>query len=481
MSEKIIRTIAQYSIIRPIGSGGMATVYEAVDERLGRSAAIKILHPHLASDNSAVERFKREALSAAKLVHPNIVQVYDYIEQDGDRCIALEFVPGTDAESVVRRSGSLGFKNTLTMMHPVAQALKIAHHHDMIHRDVKPSNIMIRPDKRVMLTDFGLVKGSLDISLTMDNSIAGTPAFMAPEQISGKRLLPTTDIYAWAVSFYFILTGMLPYKSSEFLSLVDDIKSGKTNVDEEAMSAMPGKYASLIRRCLLPNPFDRPKDASELLGILGSIPDNITLDDSICNPEHIDREISAYATERSIAKTVVGKVDSGKKGRLFTTAITITAILLISFFILRKPKESSTNNSANLINIDTLLGKTENKYLQSLANTTRKTRPSDISKNKKKQEKTASAKILTNKTSDNTQVKPDSGALFIFSEPWANVEINGVLLGKTPLGTISFPSGSHAIRLYSEFTEEIRDSLKIIPGKTTRKRYQLIIKPAYRK
>jgi serine/threonine protein kinase len=474
MAEKIMRTIGQYSIIRPIGSGGMATVYEAVDEKLGRSAAVKILHPHLASDTSSVERFKREALSAAKLVHPNIVQVYDYIEQDGDKCIALEFVPGTDAESVVKRSGGLGFKNTLAIMHPVAEALKIAHQHGMIHRDVKPSNIMIRLDRRVMLTDFGLVKGMLDTTLTMDNAIAGTPAFMGPEQISGKRLLPSADVYAWAVSFHFILTGSLPYETSEFLSLVSDIKAGKIVIDKKALSAMPGKYAGLIRRCLLTNPADRPKNASELLDILGTVPADISLDHSICNPEHIDKDVSLYATERSIAKS--------SKSHVIIYTLILLAVFILSLFLFNKSDEKPINPIVNsnkaeivLTPVDTL-----RKEKQRLSV---KTKPSQI-------KKTSIANSVsdikpdtlpTSKAEQPAVVIPDSGAIFVFSDPWTNVEINGTSLGKTPFGPTPIPVGTYKIRLYNEFTEEINDTITIVTGEITRKRYRPSIKPAYRK
>ncbi|MBL8025053.1 MAG: serine/threonine protein kinase [Fibrobacteres bacterium] len=493
MPEKVIRQIAQYSVIRPIGSGGMATVYEAVDERLGRIAALKILHPHLAADTSAVERFKREALSAAKLVHQNIVQVYDYIEQGGERCIALEFVPGTDAESVVKKSGGLGFKNTLAIMHPVAEALRLAHKHQMIHRDVKPSNIMIRPDRRVMLTDFGLVKGSLDINLTMDNTVAGTPAFMAPEQIAGKVILPSSDIYAWAVSFHFIITGSLPYNSTEFISIMSDIKAGKTAIDEKALSAMPGKYSAIIRRCLLPDPADRPKDASELLVLLGDLPVDVIIEQTICNPEECERVASAYATEKSIAKTVVGRTAGSKKSKYYATFTVVLLLIAVSFLFLKeKPQHAvaQTQPLTPLISDTTLLpaGNDTVKKRIPAKPANSNTRKQVISKTKENIVSSASAlkAIDSSNISARTAeaaaepVKIDSGAFFIHSEPWANVDINGRSVGKTPLGPIPYPVGRYHVRLYNEFTEEISDSITVKTGEVTRKRFKLTIKPAYR-
>jgi serine/threonine-protein kinase len=461
-----------FKIIKAIGSGGMSTVYEAVDKKLNRRVALKILHPHLHKDKSAIARFKREALAAAKIDHPNIVRIYDFLYESGMHCIVMEYVPGLDMDSVIKKKGGIPFETAQYIMYGVALALKEAHSHQMLHRDVKPSNILLRKDNRVMLSDFGLARQPLDTHLTVRNAVAGTPGFMSPEQISGREITFSSDIYSWAITFYYLLAGKLPYSETDYGSVINAIQAGKVVMDNAVKQKIPVKFLELIERCLINQPGHRIPDGMELKKVLDSYSDIRTINfHTVLDFEGGDAK--DHLTEKSVSQTVL------YRSSFFT--VKKASILLIVILLLGA---GTYFGISGIKRVETMQNvPQDSSRIKTVLPDTQKT-PQVVSIVPDKQKSKTHVKAVQREVAlAVTEVITDSGKLFIScgDSLWANVMIDGKYVGQTPLEKpITLPRGRHLIKLYSEFIEPLTDEVKIIADTTIWRDYVLKIKPAYR-
>jgi eukaryotic-like serine/threonine-protein kinase len=203
----------RYLLEERVASGGMASVWRAHDEVLARTVAVKLLHDHLAADDGFRERFRREAIAAAKLTHPNVVSLYD-TGTDGDNVfLVMEFIDGTTLKDVIRAQGALDIAQTASIGEQVARALDYAHSRRLVHRDVKPANILIGNDGAVKVADFGIAKADQHDDLTKTGMVLGTAAYVAPEQIRGEHVDGKADQYALAIVLYEALTGSQPFRA----------------------------------------------------------------------------------------------------------------------------------------------------------------------------------------------------------------------------------------------------------------------------
>src|SRR5438309_8757728 len=198
----------------------MSTVYKAHDSLLERNVALKVLHQQYNEDEDFVERFKREARSVAQLQHPNIVTVIDRGEQDGRQYIVFEYVDGENLKELVVRKGRLEVHEALEIAIEVARALGFAHQHGLVHRDVKPQNVLLNGDGRAKVTDFGIAR-SLDVEqgVTQTGTVLGTSNYIAPEQASGQHVTPATDVYSLGVVLYELLTADVPFPGENFVAV----------------------------------------------------------------------------------------------------------------------------------------------------------------------------------------------------------------------------------------------------------------------
>lgn len=452
-------------------------MYLAVDGRLKRTVALKILHPHLCKEPAAVERFRREALSAAQLDYPHIVRIYDYLEDKGIHGIAMEYVPGRDVETLVKQNGPFSFEAARTIMHKAALALKAAHSHGLMHRDVKPSNILLREDGRVMLSDFGLVKHSLDVSLTVDNAIAGTPAFMSPEQMSGKKVTFSSDVYSWAVTFHYLMVGALPYTAKEFGEIVRAIQGAEVRLDKRAVESLPARYLELISRCLLENPMDRPKDGEALVKCLSELPNEPDVDLVGFLGTETSTE-TGFTTERMSRTRFTHPRRSGAlKKSLFPAGLGLVLVLFLLFHSRFSTMSSVPEQTSS--NLQTVVAGGSETERALLADTLPlKVRPAkkifqvrkEVLRQDSVEKESVSLPVLP----------PDSGTLFIACEPWANILIDGREAGQTPLSApLTLSEGTHEIILTNPYSERLTDSIVIQAKNLLRKRYLLKVKSAY--
>ncbi len=262
----------RYIIQDQLGRGGMATVYRADDTRLRRTVALKILAPQLSTDPEFVRRFEREAILVANLRHPAIVTVYDIGEHDNLRYIAMEFIAGQSLNLVIREQGALDLSYAISLLEPLAQALDYAHQQGAVHRDVKPHNVMLATDGRVLLTDFGIAQASDSDRerLTRTGIFMGTPEYIAPEQAEGKRVDGRTDLYALGVVAYEILAGRVPFAGNTPQLIVAHIHSPPPPL-RPAMLGVPPETEAVVTRMLAKDPQHRYQSGSAFVAALHSI------------------------------------------------------------------------------------------------------------------------------------------------------------------------------------------------------------------
>jgi serine/threonine-protein kinase len=221
MATSTTMIAGRYRLDSRLGVGGMSTVYLAFDQRLERSVAVKLLAEHLADDPAFVSRFRREALSAARLVHPNVVQVFDFgfDETQGQHFIVMEHVPGHSCAELLRDRGRLQIDQAVEIITQACRGLDYAHRNGVIHRDVKPGNLLVSDSEVVKLADFGIARATDQSSITQVGSVLGTAAYLSPEQARGEEAGPRSDLYSLGVVTYQLLSGRLPYEASSLTEL----------------------------------------------------------------------------------------------------------------------------------------------------------------------------------------------------------------------------------------------------------------------
>ena len=209
----------RYEVIRSIGEGGMANVYLAYDTILDRNVAVKVLRGDLSGDEKFVRRFQREAMNASSLTHPNIVEMYDVGEDNGNYFIVMEYVDGKTLKSLIKKRGKLTLPEVIDIMLQLTSAIACAHDSYIIHRDIKPQNVMILDDGRVKITDFGIAIASNATELTQTNSVMGSVHYLPPEQANGKGATIKSDIYSLGILMYELLVGRVPFKGENAVEI----------------------------------------------------------------------------------------------------------------------------------------------------------------------------------------------------------------------------------------------------------------------
>ena len=257
----------RYRLERRLGVGGMATVQLAFDTRLERHVAVKLLAEHLAEDRNFVSRFRREALSVARLVHPNIVQVYDFgtDERSGRQYIVMEYVDGSSCAEILRELGRLEPEDAVSILTQACRGLAYAHRHGVVHRDVKPGNLLrSRDGGQVKLADFGIAKAAEQSDITKVGSVLGTAAYLAPEQARGEPAGPASDMYALGVVSYQLLGGRLPYEAASLTDLARQQEAGRPPQLHELDPRIPLGLSLAVDQALARDPADRYGDAGEM-------------------------------------------------------------------------------------------------------------------------------------------------------------------------------------------------------------------------
>ncbi len=264
----------RYELRDPIGRGGMATIYRGRDTRMDRTVAIKVLREVYSTDPKFVTRFQREAKAASALQHPNIVQVYDYGQTDGNYFIVMELVEGTDLRRYLRARGVLDVDRAIIIAHDVALGLGAAHRRQIVHRDVKPQNVLVGKGGSIKLTDFGIASVYKDINaerLTTTGMTLGTVQYYAPEQAQGEIVSPAADVYALGIVMYEMLTGRTPFDGDTPVAVAMQHIQDPPVPPSELNPGIPQALEDIILRCLEKIPEMRFRDGSQLARALESL------------------------------------------------------------------------------------------------------------------------------------------------------------------------------------------------------------------
>ncbi len=296
----------RYQIIKSIGEGGMANVYLAYDTILDRNVAVKVLRGDLATDEKFVRRFQREALSASSLSNPNIVEVYDVGEDNGEYYIVMEYIEGKHLKNLLKKRGKLTVSEAVDIVLQITDGLSVAHDSYIIHRDIKPQNIMILENGLVKITDFGIAMAMNATQLTQTNSVMGSVHYLPPEQASGKGASLQSDIYSIGILFYELLTGKLPFKGENAVEIaLKHLKEPLPSIREE-LPNIPQSVENIIIKATAKNPKNRYADAREMHEDLKTC-----LDPARANEEKIKLRYQEISDDTKMIKQV--KEDTTKK------------------------------------------------------------------------------------------------------------------------------------------------------------------------
>ena len=255
----------RYVVERLLGSGGMAQVYLTHDEVLDRHVALKILRDQYAEDEEFIQRFRREARSAASLAHPSIVQIYDQGRaEEGTYYIAMEYVPGGTLKERIKESGPLDPGEAAGIAARVAEALEVAHERGVVHRDIKPQNVLLTPSGTVKVVDFGIARAASATSVTRTSLVLGTAGYMSPEQAAGERVGPASDLYSLGVVLYEMLTGEVPFDAETPVAVAVKHLNEPPRHPREANPRVPEELDALTVKLMAKKPEDRYSSAAEL-------------------------------------------------------------------------------------------------------------------------------------------------------------------------------------------------------------------------
>ena len=302
----------RYQLENRLGVGGMSTVRLAFDTRLERYVAVKLLAEHLAEDASFVARFRREALAAARLVHPNVVQVFDFgLDDETNRnFIVMEHVDGHSCAEILKEHGALDPRDAVDILTQACKGLDYAHRNGVVHRDVKPGNLLRSHEGVVKLADFGIAKAAEDSEITKTGSVLGTAAYLSPEQARGEKAGPPADLYALGVVSYQLLTGRLPYEAASLTDLARMQESGPPLSPSDVDPDIPRALGEAVMRALHPLPEGRYEGALEMGDALTDGLRGIA-------PEPTDATVALDSTSatRMLGETAATRADTGTSSR----------------------------------------------------------------------------------------------------------------------------------------------------------------------
>jgi eukaryotic-like serine/threonine-protein kinase len=265
VSDTLLNTLfdGRYRIVRKLGTGGMANVYLAEDEVLGRRVAIKILNDRHAGDDQFVERFRREAKNAASLSHPNIVSIYDRGEAEGTYYIAMEYLDGRSLKELIVARGPAPVNVAIDYARQILAAIRFAHRHGIVHRDIKPHNVLVDGEGRLKVTDFGIARAGTS-QMTEAGSIIGTAQYLSPEQAKGAPVDQTSDLYSVGVVLYELLTGVVPFSGDTPVEIAMKHLSSMPEPPSAKRSEIPRDLDMVVLRALAKDPADRYQSAEEM-------------------------------------------------------------------------------------------------------------------------------------------------------------------------------------------------------------------------
>ena len=327
----------RYKIVKSIGEGGMANVYLAWDTILEREVAVKILRGDLAGEEKFIRRFQREANAASSLRHPNIVEMYDVGEDDGRYFIVMEYVDGKTLKSLIKKRGALNLTESIDIMMQLTSGIACAHDSYIIHRDIKPQNVMILEDGRVKITDFGIAMALNNNELTQTNSVMGSVHYLPPEQASGSGSTIKSDIYSLGILMFELLTGKVPFKGDNAVEIA--IKHMKDQIPSVCSinNTIPQSVENIILKACAKNPKNRYETVAEMHEDLKTCLDPLRFEEKRLvykYPEHNnDSKTITKLESRELKNKDLDTLESPKSDKSLNAALIIAGIVCVTIVI----------------------------------------------------------------------------------------------------------------------------------------------------
>lgn len=315
----------RYEILALLGLGGMGAVYKAKDRELDRIVALKLIRSELASNPQSLHRFKQELILARKVTHKNVIRIFDLGEADGIRFITMEYIDGQDVATLVKQGGKLGVEQAVSIIEQVCFALDAAHAEGVVHRDLKPQNIMLDPHGKVFVMDFGIAWSTETAGMTMTGAIIGTPDYMSPEQVKGEHVDMRSDLFTLGVIFYQLLTGDMPYKAETVQAAMFKRTKERPQPVIQVDPSIPRLLSEIAGKCLEINPRLRYQSAREIIH---------------------DLEQWRAGTNRGFSATVRRTVRSASRTKWIALGAPILVAVLLAAFFQQRLLPKKTNASA---------------------------------------------------------------------------------------------------------------------------------------
>lgn len=294
------RLSGRYKILRVIGGGGMANVYLARDMILDRDVAMKVLRFDFSNDDEFIKRFRREAQSATSLAHPNIVSIFDVGEEDGIYYIVMEYVEGNTLKQYIQQYAPLHPREALNIMEQIVSAIAHAHENHIVHRDIKPHNILIDPHGNVKVTDFGIAMALSSTTITQTNSVLGSVHYLSPEQARGGMANKKSDIYSLGIVLFELLTGRLPFDGESAISIALKHLQSETPSAKRWNATVPQSVENIILKAMAKDTFHRYESAEEMEADLSTA----------LNPERLHEEKFVIPEDTEATKAIPIITDS---------------------------------------------------------------------------------------------------------------------------------------------------------------------------
>jgi len=426
--------MAQFRIEEKISESGSTTVYRAYQETLDRAVLLKVLHQHLANDPAVRERFTREAKACAHLRSEHIVQVYDLTEYNGCPAIVMEYVHGRSLKDILAATPPDREKLARTTAISILKALSLAHHRGIVHRDIKPGNILIADDGVIKLTDFGLAHIAHSTTVTIEGTVLGTPAYMAPEQIRGEGADERADFFSLGVTLVEILTGERIFEGSTYSECVKKITEFRTDHLDRLTKTVAAHRLNLVKRLMEPDPKNRYQSAADALRDLGERED--TVKDK--TTKSVTRRVSVAAALFIGFLVIAGSWYFGK--HLSSPASQAPVGVLQKSWSRDSVQHPEDHGAAGNLKEE---GKNSGRIARQDGHMTT--------------DKTAASAVASVR---------DSSKIVFTSYPWAKIYVDGRLVGETPLAQpILLARGKHSVTFSNPSFDPIMKTINVLPGR----------------
>ena len=346
----------RYQVIEELGHGGMGRVYKVFDTDIKEKIALKLLRPEITLDKEAVERFSNELKLARKISHRNVCRMFDLGKAEGTTFITMEFVPGEDLKKFIRKSGQLGAGRAVSIAKQLCEGLAEAHHLGVVHRDLKPQNIMVDEDGNARIMDFGIARQLRGTGITGAGVMIGTPEYMSPEQVEGKKVDPRSDIYSLGVILFEMLTGHVPFEGDTPFTIGVKHKSERPRNPRDLNPQIPEDLSRVVLRCLEKDPAGRYQTATELRGDLEKVEQGLPTTERVAAPKRsfTSREITVKFNLRKLAVPLTAFI-----------VLATAAVVLLKISPHRKaPAAAKIENSIAVISFENHTGDKAFDYLQ---------------------------------------------------------------------------------------------------------------------